>query len=130
MRNHDRTLSNIESIPGGMSALSSMYHSLQQEESALSDVPGTTDESNRAFAERLGVDLDQRVSSDSGPNQTALPNPWAPPPPRQPSRNSFPSSGIGMPSQSMMNPFAFGSPSPTNVRSYLSMFFSFVDFVF
>ena len=114
MRNHDRTLSNIESIPGGMAALSSMYHSLQQEESALSDVPGTTDESNRAFAERLGVNLTQR--SSEGPNETALPNPWAPPPP-PPTRSTplgFPS-GLNMPSQSMMHPFSFARPPPTTV---------------
>ncbi|KAJ3220001.1 hypothetical protein HDU67_007734 [Dinochytrium kinnereticum] len=79
MRNHDRSLSNIESYPGGMAALSSMYQSMQQEEGALSDRPITTEESNRRFAERLGA-LSSTSPSTEGLNQTALPNPWAPAP--------------------------------------------------
>ncbi|KAI8836605.1 hypothetical protein BC829DRAFT_52896 [Chytridium lagenaria] len=90
MRNHDRSLSNIESYPGGMSALSSMYHSLQQEEGALSDRPVTTEESNRLFAERLGA----TTSSTERLNQSALPNPWASTPtqasPTTPSASGMP----------------------------------------
>ncbi|KAJ3330060.1 hypothetical protein HDU76_006490, partial [Blyttiomyces sp. JEL0837] len=78
MRNHDRSLSNIESIPGGMAALSSLYSSLQQEESVLDNRPTTTEESNRRFAERFGANI---TTPTTGPNQNALPNPWAPAPP-------------------------------------------------
>ncbi|KAJ3105028.1 hypothetical protein HDU97_008636 [Phlyctochytrium planicorne] len=74
MRNHDRSLSNIESYPGGMAALSSMYNSLQQENDALTDRPVTTEDSNRAFAERLGA-----TATTERLNQSALPNPWARP---------------------------------------------------
>ncbi|KAJ3191402.1 hypothetical protein HK101_007814 [Irineochytrium annulatum] len=80
MRNNDRTISNIESYPGGMAALSSMYNSMQQEEAALDSRPVTTDESNRRFAERLGANLDRPTE---GPNTAALPNPWAPQPQQQ-----------------------------------------------
>jgi ubiquilin len=72
----DRALSNIEAIPGGMSALESMYGSILQEESALETRSGTTDESNRRFAEQLGANIE----TGEGPNQAALPNPWAPAP--------------------------------------------------
>ncbi|KAI8622133.1 hypothetical protein BC830DRAFT_1090951 [Chytriomyces sp. MP71] len=78
MRNQDRALSNIESIPGGMAALSSMYTSMEQTERALGPTtPGTTDESNRRFAERIGANLE--TAGGDGPNDAALPNPWAAP---------------------------------------------------
>ncbi|KAJ3008902.1 UNVERIFIED_CONTAM: hypothetical protein HDU68_002900 [Siphonaria sp. JEL0065] len=79
MRNQDRALSNIESIPGGMSALSGMYQTMERSERAAEPtIPGVTDESNRLFAERIGADLDANVNAE-GPNESALPNPWATP---------------------------------------------------
>ncbi|KAJ1535568.1 hypothetical protein HK405_015615, partial [Cladochytrium tenue] len=89
MRNHDRSLSNIEGLPGGMAALSSMYRSLELEDEALDPrrEAGTTAESNRRFAERLGAlgagSTNAGGGTAAGPNQAALPNPWAPSPPAQ-----------------------------------------------
>ncbi|KAJ3298944.1 hypothetical protein HDU79_003270 [Rhizoclosmatium sp. JEL0117] len=69
-RNQDRALSNIESMPGGMTALSGLYSSMERTQRALEPTgPTVTDESNRLFAERIGADLS---------DQSALPNPWAP----------------------------------------------------
>ncbi|KAJ3158401.1 Ubiquilin-1 [Geranomyces michiganensis] len=82
MRNVDRQLLNIENIPGGFNALSSMYHDFQAPLSQASEEDPSTDEANRQFAERFGA---QRRTSDEGINNDALPNPWAPPPPRTPS---------------------------------------------
>ncbi|KAJ3141913.1 hypothetical protein HK100_005567 [Physocladia obscura] len=78
MRNQDRSLSNIESLPGGMAALSSMYQTMERSERAGAPVaPTVTDESNRRFAERIGANLE--TNSGEGPNDSALPNPWAVP---------------------------------------------------
>ncbi|KAJ3205416.1 hypothetical protein HDU82_005216 [Entophlyctis luteolus] len=75
MRNQDRTLSNIESLPGGMAALTSMYNTVERSERAIAPTaPTTTDESNRRFAESIGANLDLQ---SEGPNENALPNPWA-----------------------------------------------------
>ncbi|KAJ3167232.1 Ubiquilin-1 [Geranomyces variabilis] len=82
MRNVDRQLLNIENIPGGFNALSSMYHDFQAPLSQAHEEDPSTDEANRRFAERFGA---QRRTSDEGINNDALPNPWAPPPPPQPS---------------------------------------------
>ncbi|KAJ3166755.1 hypothetical protein HDU88_003239 [Geranomyces variabilis] len=82
MRNVDRQLLNIENIPGGFNALSSMYHDFQAPLSQAHEEDPSTDEANRRFAERFGA---QRRTSDEGINNDALPNPWAPPPPPPPS---------------------------------------------
>ncbi|KAJ3416687.1 hypothetical protein HDV05_000517 [Chytridiales sp. JEL 0842] len=114
LRNQDRQLSNVEAIPGGMAALSSMYGSMLQEESALETRTSTTDESNRRFAERLGVNVDGQTG---GVNQEALPNPWAAPaarqaPTQQPAGavgSLFGGAGAGMGGMGF-NPFAFPPP--------------------
>ncbi|KAJ3227272.1 hypothetical protein HK099_002636 [Clydaea vesicula] len=74
MRNQDRQLSNIEAHPGGFNLLTSAFSGLTgpQETSDTS-----TEEVNRRFAEALGVS--PRSENLQGPNEEALPNPWAPP---------------------------------------------------
>ncbi|KAJ3293432.1 hypothetical protein HK104_004467 [Borealophlyctis nickersoniae] len=74
MRNHDRQLSNIEAIPGGMNYLSSMYRNLEEPLGAGRAEDPSTDEANEQFARRLGA----RQRTTEGVNAEALPNPWAP----------------------------------------------------
>ena len=88
LRNNDRALANIESIPGGFNALSSMYRSVEEE-----TIPNpSTEESNREFGERLGVfqGSSSLESTNLSPNSNPLPNPWAVPPPPPPSSSSSP----------------------------------------
>ncbi|KAI8899328.1 hypothetical protein BC833DRAFT_586103 [Globomyces pollinis-pini] len=71
MRNQDRALSNIESIPGGFNHLSSMFKSMDGPRTA----DPSTEEANRRMAIMLGAN---NKSPTDGPNTDALPNPWAP----------------------------------------------------
>ncbi|KAI9341031.1 hypothetical protein DFJ73DRAFT_844182 [Zopfochytrium polystomum] len=103
MRNQDRSLSNIEAIPGGMAALSSLYSSMEQEEHALETRPQTSDESNRLFAERLGVNLNS--SPADRPNDSALPNPWGPAPATRPAPRSAPVTAVPVPAPSLNDSF-------------------------
>ncbi|KAI8826655.1 uncharacterized protein EV422DRAFT_5174 [Fimicolochytrium jonesii] len=114
MRNVDRQLLNIENIPGGFNALSSMYHDIQAPLSQAHDDNPSTEEANRRYAAMLGA---QQTSTGQGPNNAALPNPWAAP---SPSTASQPAAadpfaaltglGPGM-SNPGFNPFAaFGMP--------------------
>jgi hypothetical protein len=69
-------ISNIEAMPGGFSALSSVFQSMK--EPVEKDT--STDEANLAFAERYGVASGSSSRQGGGLNESALPNPWAPPP--------------------------------------------------
>ncbi|TPX42419.1 hypothetical protein SeMB42_g05129 [Synchytrium endobioticum] len=66
MRSTDRQLANIENIPGGFQALSSLYSQMGRDEER--ETNPSTDAVNAQFAERLGA------TDRSQP----LPNPWAP----------------------------------------------------
>lgn len=70
LRNQDRALSNIESIPGGFQQLSSLFG--KADDSMVQPDP-STEEANRQMAERLGVS----GTSPRGINSQALPNPWS-----------------------------------------------------
>uniref|UniRef100_A0A2K6CHQ6 Ubiquitin-like domain-containing protein n=1 Tax=Macaca nemestrina TaxID=9545 RepID=A0A2K6CHQ6_MACNE len=77
MRNQDRALSNLESIPGGYNALRRMYTDIQEPMfSAAQEQFG-----NNPFSSLAG----NSDSSSSQPlrteNREPLPNPWSPPPP-------------------------------------------------
>uniref|UniRef100_A0A8D0DVV3 Ubiquilin-4 n=1 Tax=Salvator merianae TaxID=96440 RepID=A0A8D0DVV3_SALMN len=85
MRNQDRALSNLESIPGGYNALRRMYTDIQEPMfSAAREQFG-----NNPFSALSG----SSDSSNSQPlrteNREPLPNPWSPAPPSQ---NQAPSS--------------------------------------
>ena len=74
MLNQDRTLQNIESMPGGMQHLSSMFKSLDRTTSLRPS--DSTEEGDKLLARQL---LGSNTSPlTSGPNTEALPNPWAP----------------------------------------------------
>uniref|UniRef100_A0A8B9GHI0 Ubiquilin-4 n=1 Tax=Amazona collaria TaxID=241587 RepID=A0A8B9GHI0_9PSIT len=86
MRNQDRALSNLESIPGGYNALRRMYTDIQEPMfSAAREQFG-----NNPFSSLTG----NSESSSSQPlrteNREPLPNPWSPTPPA--SQNQAPSS--------------------------------------
>merc|ERR1719192_3291670 len=65
LRNQDRQLRNIESMPGGMSALENMYRDVQR---PLEDALGrrqSTDETNVP-----------ELDTETGPRADPIPNPW------------------------------------------------------
>ncbi|PPS95772.1 Ubiquilin [Cryptosporidium hominis] len=125
MRNSDRAISNIESIPGGFSALKRMYHTVQEPmwDAAMYN-PNTI---------KANTYNEYNIDKSSGPNSEALPNPWSIN--RNSSNNSNNSNNIGSSSpadifgsfgqdvsgqrQSPLNlfPFNFGVGNSTNNRN-------------
>ncbi|KAJ1611755.1 ubiquitin-like protein [Cryptosporidium canis] len=69
MRNSDRAISNIESIPGGFSALKRMYHTVQE---PMWDAAMYNNSDNR----KSNANHQYNIDKSSGPNSEALPNPW------------------------------------------------------
>jgi ubiquilin len=76
MRNTDRAMSNIESIPGGFSALKKLYEEVQ--------VPMWEAQTGSASSQASGLTSqvpNYTNQSQSGPSSQPLPNPWKPEPP-------------------------------------------------
>ncbi|KAK4319445.1 hypothetical protein Pmani_009622 [Petrolisthes manimaculis] len=75
MRSHDRALSNLESIPGGYSALQRMYRDIQEPMlNAAQEQFGSN-----PFASLMGNGANPIDSTQAGrENSAPLPNPWAP----------------------------------------------------
>ncbi|CAF1339793.1 unnamed protein product [Adineta steineri] len=72
MRNHDRALSNLESIPGGFNALQRIYHDVQEPMySAAQEQFG-----NNPFAQLLAGN--ENATASRTESTDPLPNPWAP----------------------------------------------------
>ncbi|OII75158.1 ubiqutin family protein [Cryptosporidium ubiquitum] len=69
MRNSDRAISNIESIPGGFSALKRMYHTVQE---PMWDAAMYNPNTNKTNTYNQ-----YNIDKSSGPNSEALPNPWS-----------------------------------------------------
>ncbi|XP_024415771.1 ubiquilin-1 isoform X2 [Desmodus rotundus] len=92
MRNQDRALSNLESIPGGYNALRRMYTDIQ--EPMLSAA-------QEQFGGNPFASLVSSTSSGEGSqpsrteNRDPLPNPWAPPAPQSPSVSSSTTNAVG-----------------------------------
>merc|ERR1719229_2021832 len=73
MRNQDRAMSNLESIPGGQSALQRMYRDIQEPMlNAAQDQFGSNP------FQALGGDSagGNNAQSQSGENSAPMPNPW------------------------------------------------------
>merc|ERR1712157_606410 len=71
LKNNDRALRNIESIPGGFSALSRLYNQIQKPmERAMDDM----------FRQRHGKDMTRisDIDKSKGPTSKPLDNPWSP----------------------------------------------------
>lgn len=76
MRSHDRALSNLESIPGGFSALRRMYRDIQEPMLAAA-----ANERNpfAALVDNSGNNADATNPQQGQENRDPLPNPWGPP---------------------------------------------------
>ncbi|KAM6959135.1 ubiquilin-4-like [Aplochiton taeniatus] len=100
MRNQDRALSNLESIPGGYNALRRMYTDIQEPMfSAAREQFG-----NNPFS-ALGGNADSGVQPARTENREPLPNPWGPP-------SSNPSESGGTPGSTGTTPST--NPSVSN----------------
>ncbi|CAL1266157.1 unnamed protein product [Larinioides sclopetarius] len=87
MRNQDRALSNIESVPGGYNALRRMYTELQEPMyNAAQEQFGTN-----PFASLVSDNGDSTSSQQGTENRDPLPNPWAPGGSQNPGSNPRPS---------------------------------------
>ncbi|XP_021232243.1 ubiquilin-4 isoform X2 [Numida meleagris] len=111
MRNQDRALSNLESIPGGYNALRRMYTDIQEPMfSAAREQFG-----NNPFSSLTG----NSESSSSQPlrteNREPLPNPWSPTPPasqsQAPSSEGSSGSGTTQSTPTVSNPFGLNAAS-------------------
>ncbi|GBC34633.2 ubiquitin domain-containing protein DSK2b-like isoform X1 [Rhizophagus irregularis DAOM 181602=DAOM 197198] len=116
MRNNDRALANLETIPGGFNHLRRMYHTLQEPlESAGRNNDQSSEAANRRLAEMLNVERPPQGRI----NNTPLPNPWAP---RNNTNSSTSSSSNttnlfgGIPSFGLMGfpPAQMSFPSPSS----------------
>lgn len=110
MRNQDRALSNLESIPGGYNALRRMYTDIQEPMfSAAREQFGTNPFSSLGNSE----------SSSSQPlrteNREPLPNPWSPAPPapqsQAPSSEGGTASAPSHSTPTVSNPFGLSAAS-------------------
>lgn len=100
MRNNDRALANLETIPGGFNHLRRMYHTLQE---PLESAGRHNDQSSEAANQLLAQLLNVERPPEGRINCTPLPNPWVP-------RNNN-----NINSTSVLNPFgASGGISPFN----------------
>ncbi|KAF6128071.1 ubiquilin 1 [Phyllostomus discolor] len=92
MRNQDRALSNLESIPGGYNALRRMYTDIQEP---------MLNAAQEQFGGNPFASLVSSTSSGEGSqpsrteNRDPLPNPWAPPAPQSPSVSSSTTNAAG-----------------------------------
>lgn len=111
LRNQDRAMNNLESIPGGFQALSSLYQTVQSPlmDSLRPEQDKSTKEQNEYYAKKL---LNGKKLDKTKINNDALPNPW------NLSANESSSSSVTSPSysnglfNSMFN--SFNSVPPTN----------------
>jgi ubiquilin len=119
LRQQDLALSQLENMPGGMAALSSMYQQYQQplEESMIGGGSNASDTSNNN-ANRNGE------GSLAGASGQAMPNPWG-----NSSSSRSVNSSPTRPANPMMNPWAnmgaMANTSGTNNQSVSDMFSPF-----
>ncbi|KAM6967649.1 ubiquilin-4 [Aplochiton taeniatus] len=103
MRNQDRALSNLESIPGGYNALQRMYTDIQEPMfSAAREQFG-----NNPFSSLRGNLDTSEVQPSRTENREPLPNPWGPP-----GMTSSESRGTGLPrgaTPSISNPLGINA---------------------
>ncbi|CAG8470994.1 5446_t:CDS:10 [Ambispora leptoticha] len=115
MRNNDRALANLETIPGGFNHLRRMYHTLQE---PLESAGRHSDNSSEAANQRLAQMLNVESPPEGQINSTPLPNPWAP----RNHNNSGSSSTTTGSSLSQTNPFGgisnFGFGFPGSILNF------------
>ncbi|XP_075872239.1 ubiquilin-4 isoform X1 [Nelusetta ayraudi] len=110
MRNQDRALSNLESIPGGYNALRRMYTDIQEPMfSAAREQFG-----NNPFS-ALSGNSESGAQPSRTENREPLPNPWGPPNASNPSESGGAATGSGSGSSSTTIPNPAGTnPSVSN----------------
>lgn len=111
MRNQDRALSNLESIPGGYNALRRMYTDIQEPMfSAAREQFG-----GNPFT-ALGGGSDSNAQPSRTENREPLPNPWVPTSPSSPAASTTSEGGNGsnQTSAPVSNPFSINSGSLGN----------------
>uniref|UniRef100_A0A8B9L180 Ubiquilin 4 n=1 Tax=Astyanax mexicanus TaxID=7994 RepID=A0A8B9L180_ASTMX len=110
MRNQDRALSNLESIPGGYNALRRMYTDIQEPMfSAAREQFG-----NNPFS-ALGGNADSSGAQPSRTeNREPLPNPWGPPDASSTGTGTTTTSTTTSTTPSVSNPLGIGSSSLGN----------------
>ncbi|KAK1806157.1 hypothetical protein P4O66_000050 [Electrophorus voltai] len=110
MRNQDRALSNLESIPGGYNALRRMYTDIQEPMfSAAREQFG-----NNPFS-ALGVNADSPGAQPSRTeNREPLPNPWGPPDTTSAATGTTTTSSTSSTTPSVSNPLGISSSSLGN----------------
>jgi ubiquilin len=122
MRNQDRAISNIESMPGGLNALQRIYQDI--EEPMMNAARDTF--TRNPFAALLNNNSDDNVNRQMGTENTEpLPNPWAPRTQTTSTSSTTTTTtttttSANNPQPSMLNPFsaiAGGSPSTNPLAS-------------
>lgn len=109
MRNQDRALSNLESIPGGYNALRRMYTDIQEPMfSAAREQFG-----NNPFSALGGTDS-SGIQPSRTENREPLPNPWSPPDANSTGTATTTSSTTTSTTPSVSNPLGIGSSSLGN----------------
>lgn len=94
MRNHDRALSNLESLPGGFNHLQRLYRDVQ--EPMMNAASESINPNPFAALANQGNSNSSSTNSQAGrENSEPLPNPWAPPSSRQTSSTDSNSSNTG-----------------------------------
>jgi len=106
LRNQDRAMNNLESIPGGFQALSSLYQTVQSPlmDSLRPEQDKSTKEQNEYYAKKL---LNGKKLDKTKINNDALPNPWN----LNVNESSSSTSSSGL-FNNMFSPF--GAPPPVN----------------
>jgi len=107
LRNQDRAMNNLESIPGGFQALSSLYQTVQSPlmDSLRPEQDKSTKEQNEYYAKKL---LNGKKLDKTKINNDALPNPWN----LSANESSSSTSSPGL-FNNMFSPFG-APPPPTN----------------
>ncbi|XP_008420167.1 ubiquilin-4 isoform X1 [Poecilia reticulata] len=115
MRNQDRALSNLESIPGGYNALRRMYTDIQ--EPMFSAAREQVSFGNNPFS-ALGGNSDSGAQPSRTENREPLPNPWGPPNSSNPSESGGGTTGStstsGTTNPSVSNPLGVNPASLGN----------------
>ncbi|XP_043994471.1 ubiquilin-4 isoform X1 [Gambusia affinis] len=115
MRNQDRALSNLESIPGGYNALRRMYTDIQ--EPMFSAAREQVSFGNNPFS-ALGGNSDSGAQPSRTENREPLPNPWGPPNSSNPSESGGGTTGStstsGTTNPSVSNPLGVNPGSLGN----------------
>lgn len=119
MRNHDRALSNLESLPGGFNHLQRLYRDVQ--EPMMNAASESINPNPFAALANQGNSNSSSTNSQAGrENSEPLPNPWAPPSSRQTASTDSNSSNTANTTQSGGMGNIFNSPEMQSLASQIT----------